>query len=442
VSFIVERFLKDISLPIANYSQEEWIDVAGNNTRYDMILQSESSIMSDPNYEIIKSSGVESLLQRIRPEWKAKNLVQRTINILPVDPSSACQRIFNASIHDLREKVLIAGIDIAQAAAKAYKLPVIISEEDITERYDTTKIINLAYRMGLVSRPEFRKIMRVYDIRKDLEHEDDEYEAGVADVVYVFSTCIDIILANDPVHILKISDIKELIEEPTPSALDNAVIDDYEGAPIPRQLEIYQMLIGITLKDEEPDIVRQNSFNAIGIIMEHTKREVLLEVSREFNEKRLNRRSPNLKEMRVASIAGILPYLRGAYKKDYFGNFADYLEQNSHHWSNNNAHGEMLRNLTDVGGLTHVPEEIKLRILEWLILCYIGEPGGYGPYGANRKIFYSNSGAPISMELLESDDSLTKEIIESVLSNCGEIKRLSKDKYVKRRLDEILDIFK
>jgi hypothetical protein len=129
---------------------------------------------------------VKNYLSRIRPSWQAKQLVQRTMKILPVDPSSACQRIFNASIHDLREKIIMAGIDIAQEAAKTYKLPTILSEDDVLEKYDTGKLINLAYRMGLLSWPEFRRVSRVFDIRKDLEHEDDEYEAGVEDVVYIF----------------------------------------------------------------------------------------------------------------------------------------------------------------------------------------------------------------------------------------------------------------
>lgn len=71
-----------------------------------------------PNHEVIEASGVGNLLDRIRPEWKAKQLVQRVTKLLHADPSSACQRIFNASIHDLKEKIVIAGLDVAAEAAK------------------------------------------------------------------------------------------------------------------------------------------------------------------------------------------------------------------------------------------------------------------------------------------------------------------------------------
>jgi len=58
----------------------------------------------EANIEIIEDSEAPQLLEKIRPKWKAKNLIQRVKRILPVDPSSACQRIFNAALHDLREK--------------------------------------------------------------------------------------------------------------------------------------------------------------------------------------------------------------------------------------------------------------------------------------------------------------------------------------------------
>lgn len=393
----------------------------------------------DPNYQIIKSAGVENFLQKIRPAWQAKNLVQRTINILPVDPSSACQRIFNASIHDLKEKVIMAGLDIAQATADLYRLPRVSNEEDITERYDTSKLIMLAHRMGLLSRPDFRKIMRVYDIRKDLEHEDDQYEAGVADVVYVFSACVDIILANDPVHIIKITDIKDIIEKPQATFLDSAVVEDYKTAPTPRQFEIYQMLISNSLNQEQADIVRENSYNALAYLESHTHRDVILQVATDFNDKRLDRRSPLQKEMRVAYISGLLPYLRSAYKKDYFKKYLENMELTSYHWTSNSSHGELLRNLKEVGGLMYIPSDIKKNYLEWLILCYIGEPGEYGPYGRNRKVFYSNAGAPLSLELIQDDESIEKSMVEEVIKNSKSIKSLSTNKFIKRRLDEFLD---
>ena len=67
--------------------------------------------------KMVVASGVDSVLAEIRPAWQAKSLIKRVKDLLPVDPSSACQRLLNAAIHDLRDKIIIAGLDVAQEAA-------------------------------------------------------------------------------------------------------------------------------------------------------------------------------------------------------------------------------------------------------------------------------------------------------------------------------------
>src|SRR5687767_13926162 len=74
-------------------------------------------------HTIKKISGTDELLAQIRPEWQSKSLIERVNKLLPVDPSSACQRLFNAAIQDLRQKILVAGIDLAKEAAERNKLP-------------------------------------------------------------------------------------------------------------------------------------------------------------------------------------------------------------------------------------------------------------------------------------------------------------------------------
>jgi hypothetical protein len=412
------------------------------NGKSEIQIMPSSDLQVDPNYEIIEESGVKNYLARIRPAWQAKNLVQRTMKILPADPSSACQRIFNASIHDLREKIIMAGIDIAQEAAKIYKLPTITSEEDILESYDVTKLINLAFRMGMLSRPEYRRISRVYDIRKDLEHEDDEYEAGVEDVVYIFKTCIDVILANDPIQIIKLTEIKTIVESPTPVFLDQAVIEDYKQAPDPRQTEIYQFLISTSLDSKNADIVRQNCYNALGTLSAYTNRNTILEAAQHFVDKRLARRTPLQGEMRVAYISGILPYLRSAHINSYYDSYYHRMEKVGYHWDNNDKHGELLRDLKEVGGTTYCSDQkIKDKIIKWLTLCYIGESGGYGYHGRHRKVFYSNSGAPLALEIIEEDNKITLEDIERIKKGNEEIKHKVSDKFVMRRFQEIVDLY-
>lgn len=272
--------------------------------------------MSNPDYQLTTSSaivlaeqsGVQQLLDKVRPHWKAKQLIQRVERLITVDPSSACQRIFNAAIHDLKEKIVLAGLDIAKEAAEANRYPEVSKAEHV-DNLDVKRTINLAFYMGLLTRPEWRRLSRVYDIRRDLEHEDDEYEATLEDCVYVFKTCVEVVLAKDPVQLLKLTDVKGLIEQPDAAILGHTTLDDYAAAPTARQIEIYRFLISYSLDDAQPDIVRQNAFNALGVLHAHCNQEAILTCASEFVA-RIGRRGPRVGEARVAYQAGILPYLK------------------------------------------------------------------------------------------------------------------------------------
>ncbi len=98
---------------------------------------------------MVQESDVPSLLDKVRPSWQAKDLIVRVKRLIAVDPISAYQRLFNAAIHDLREKIVIAGIDIAKEAAKQNGLPPVEKAAHI-EDYPTAKLIDLTYYMGLL----------------------------------------------------------------------------------------------------------------------------------------------------------------------------------------------------------------------------------------------------------------------------------------------------
>ena len=374
------------------------------------------------------------VLSRVRPEWSSKNLVVRVRRLLEVDPSSACQRLFNASIHDLKEKIIVAGLDIAKAAATQYKLPSLTKAEDV-EDYPVMKTIDLSYRMGLLSRPEWRRLLRVYDIRRDLEHEDDEYEAGLEDCVYVFMTCIDVVLSRDAVQLLKLTEIKELVEQASSVTLTDAVLDDFKYAPEPRQTEISRFLISTALNVEQPDIVRQNCYSAIYSLSDLARKNVLIVTAREMVE-RIRRRVPELAEIRVALAGGILAYLKKTQLRAFFEHYIGLMNQVSYHWKSYSSHGDLLRDLEEIGGLSYCPDELLDELLEWLVLCYIGEPGGYG-MGINRKVFYSDVGAPIALRILSVSEV---ERLARLPESSKLVKDACEDRHVARRFEEILDI--
>ena len=400
-------------------------------------MSSDKNLTPIANQEIIEASGVNKLLSQIRPSWQAKSLIQRVKRLLAVDPSSACQRVFNASIHDLKDKILFAGIDIAAEAANQHKLPPISKAEDV-EDYSTLRIIELAYRMGILSRPEWRRILRTYDIRKDLEHEDDEYEAGVEDCVYIFKTCIDVVLSKDPVDLIKLTDIKDIVEQAEPATLNPSLFEEFKHAPEPRQVKIYRFLISSALNVELPDVMRQNCYTALYSLKELARNQVLIVIAREFVE-RIGKKSPTLIQARVAYCSGVLPYLKKAQIKILFDSYFSEMKMVGYDWISHKSHGELLRNLEEIGGLEYCPEECLPKYVEWLVLCYIGSPGGLTSYGNVRHVYYSNVGAPIALQLLKSASIDISDLLTKLEKKSRQVKILVGNEHIARRYHNLLD---
>lgn len=388
--------------------------------------------------ELIASSEVPGLLGRIRPQWRARDLIQRVERLLPVDPSSACQRLLNAAIRDLRDKVQVAGLDIAAEVAAEYKLPAIGKQDDV-ENYSTYNVIALAYRMGLLSRPEWRRLTRAYEIRRDLEHEDSEYEAGIEDLVYVFTTCIDAVLAKDPITLLRVPDVKDVIEAASPLVASADLLDDYAHAPDTRQIEIGKFLLSTALDDDQPDLVRQNANTLMRQFAGSTRNAVLIQLASHM-QARLKRVPLTEFHVRIAAAAGILPYLKRAQRRDFFAAYLEHMENVGYNWRSHADHGALLRQLQEFGGLDAVPDELRSRYLKWLALCYIGEPGGYGQ-GINRRVFYSNVAAPIIAEMISGGPSWLAASLAELRKDKNVKGAMRRDDAIARRFEALVDIF-
>jgi len=384
--------------------------------------------------QIVESSGIRGILSQIRPAWKSKRLIERVEALLSVDPSSACQRLFNAAIHDLKDKIVVAGLDIATQAAKQNNMPTIVRNDDV-ENLDVTKTINLAYYMGLLTRAEWRQLLRCYDIRRDLEHEDDQYEATFQDCLYIFKTSIDVVLAKDPIQVIKLEDVKAIIEQPLPITLSLTVMEDYKCAPIPRQIEIFNFLISVSLSKDNPDLVRQNSYNALGELREVTNSQVIIEASKKFFG---SRTLLNEIEARVAYKTGVFPYLKKTMVKDFFTDYLKRMKNIRYSFKSHKEHGELLRGLQEVGGLEFCPEEFLLEFLRWLILCYIGE-GSYGQYENPKKAFFSYTGAPLALEVIKSCQRGIKDLVEKFRDHNDIKAACAESEAVARRFEDIVD---
>jgi len=141
----------------------------------------------------------------------------------------------------------------------------------------------------------------------------------------------------------------------------------------------------------------------------------------------------------VASTAGILPYLRKAQRVGFFTSYYDQMTKVGHDWRANASHGALLRPLNEFGGITAIPDDVRGHVVKWLTLCYLGEPGGYGDYGRQRRVFYSNSAAPVIEELFAASRDAVRPVLDE-LANDTHIKRACTNKDVARRYQELLDL--
>jgi len=393
-------------------------------------------IVPNVKSEIGLAVGVETWMQAIRSEWKERRLIQRVQKLLATDPSSACQRILNAAIHDLRDKIVVAGLDIAQEAASRFRLPSVGKPEDILDTYSVSHIIDLAYRMGLLSRPEWRRVTRCYEIRRDLEHEDDEYEATVEDCIYIFKTCVEVVLAHDPIELIKVSDIQAAINSPDRFTPSVEMIENYRKAPHPRQLQIMELLVHTALDSKKTDIVRQNSMEVLRHYKELTLAQVKIDMAQSL-QARLSKKPLDLVTVKVSYAAGIVPYLKQKQVAEFFDGLLNRFKAVGHHWTHHSEHDKLFDDFEDVGGLQYCPETATRRFLIWMTLCYLGEPGGYGA-GTNRPVFYSNIGAERIETVFRRGG---QQLLPAFEAACAHpiIQGALEDKRISRRYDKLLE---
>jgi hypothetical protein len=399
---------------------------------------SQSLVIADKPGLPAEAASVDGLLARIRPEWQAKRLVQRVSALLPVDPSSACQRLLNAAIKDLQSKIVIAGIDLAAEAAKLHKLPPVTKADDVLENYSTTHTLELAYRIGLLTRPEWRRLELAYDIRKNLEHEDDEYEAQPEDCVYVFSTCVNIVLAREPIELIRLSDVKAAIESPDHVSLTPDLLEDYGKAPEVRQTEITRMLVGVARSAKQADLVRQNAAEVLRTLEPLTLDKVKITIAGEIHES-LKGQQLQPVDMKISAAIGAVPYLKQRRVAAFFADLVTKFAKISPSWTNYASHAEPLNLIDDYGGLAVIPPAQLEPIVLWLVRSYLGDKGGYGTFGRNREVFHSDVAAPIIERLFKAAGKRVRAALEAAIHD-NRVQAAIEFKPIGRRLERLLDL--
>jgi hypothetical protein len=169
-----------------------------------------------------------------------------------------------------------------------------------------------------------------------------------------------------------------------------------------------------------------------------TQKPVTLKLVEMFQDK-VGRRGLDRRRARVAIAAGVMPYLKRSDRTTFYEQIFAQMAKVGTHWTGYREHGELLRSFAEVGGLRYCPEKIQRQILKWLVLLFLGEPGGRTIYGNIRHVFYSNTGAPFAYDLIRD----AREIIAPALREIAadrDVRDACEDKYVAKRWQALLDV--
>jgi hypothetical protein len=85
------------------------------------------------------------------------------------------------------------------------------------------------------------------------------------------------------------------------------------------------------------------------------------------------------------------------------------------------------------------PPSIREDILRWLVLLYLGEPGGRTSYGNIRNVFFSNAGAPLAEDILKQAGNIIADNLKAMAKE-RRITALLEDQHIARRYQTLLDL--
>ena len=79
-----------------------------------------------------------------------------------------------------------------------------------------------------------------------------------------------------------------------------------------------------------------------------------------------------------------------------------------------------------------------MKLLRWLVLLYIGQPGGPTRFWNVRPVFYSNSGAPIAQEMIKDASTLIGNELRA-LQEDKKVQAAVSNAHIARRFEVLLD---
>lgn len=152
-------------------------------------------------------------------------------------------------------------------------------------------------------------------------------------------------------------------------------------------------------------------------------------------EKPLGTGGIDLITAKVGHAIGATGYFKKTKINDYYKSILKSFKKAQPDWS---SQGKVVLKFHDIGHFIYCPKSLINNFLYYLVLWYIGEPGGYGYWGSNRAVFYSNDAAPIIKRIVKNSNIPLYEMIENFRDNQKFSEKIS-NKHIFQRFEMLLD---
>lgn len=359
--------------------------------------------------------------------------------LLMVDPGIAAQKLFNTGMSELKSKIKLWGLKEISEIAVQKGLPKISNDEELLN-YKTRDLIKLSGVLGITNLANTSRLDIAYDMRNLIEHEDSHYEATNEEVQFIFKVITESILTVEVIEPVSIVEIQELIDSAEQlTKIDEYLIEKFESSAAFRQLQVLERIISVALDSNKPDIVRTNAYNLLLVFRNYVKTETRMGLVEKFITAPSKRKEFNILTAKVYSAIGILPYVSKSNLRKLFESLIEKMEATNPHWDRGFEHVKVLSIFEDINYFSVCPEDLLFRALLWMCTLYVGTLGGYGTYGRNRSVFYSDSGARYVKKILFNSKARFVNHVTDLKKNPNIISRL-KTNDIKDRFNEFVEL--
>ncbi len=373
-------------------------------------------------------------LSEIREPWKTSRLVERVSQLISVDHSCACQKLFNTAIWDIKDKLSRWGEEFVYKVARTTS-SISPNTENPISGLSTTVLLNLAYKSMLLTFEQWQLMTECYQIRCKLEHEDRYFEVSSLETVKFFDVCVNEVLNVETKEINEYDEFESLLKLTELAVPSEFLLSSFRSMSPENQVDATTFLIDLATNNSELIRVTQNSVISLIHLREslsdHTKQAIALK----YSDPKIRHIDSKLVES--LKCADVLRFIETSSKSKFYESIYLSMIEVGEDWYKGQQQLEILQSFIELGSLNECPEQHRTNIFNWLALTYIGQDTGDSAYISERNVYFSKEASPVIQKLINEANNISEAMFDRLLSHKS-ITVLTENSYIAERFDRFL----